>query len=104
MSTPKTKKNHLPLLQRKLFGSEQVPEAAAQARGDSSEPSEQSEILSQTELHKMQRELSHLYLKGKNKDIKVSNEFQIVYFLSFHKFQNILLMRAKNGASLDVIN
>ena len=60
------------MLQRKFFDLEQDPVAAAQARGDSSDPSEQSETLSQTELHKMQRELSHRYLEeNKNKFIKI---------------------------------
>ena len=62
----------LPLLQRKFSDLEQDPAAAAHARGDSSDPSEQSETLSQTELHKMQRELSHRYLEeNKNKFIKI---------------------------------
>lgn len=59
-------------MQRKFFDLEQAPAAAAHARGDSSDPSEQSETLSQTELHKMQRELSHRYLEeNKNKFIKI---------------------------------
>jgi hypothetical protein len=60
------------LLQRKFSDLEQDPVAAAHARGDSSDPSEQSETLSQTELHKMQRELSHRYLEeNKYKFIKI---------------------------------
>ena len=60
------------MLQRKFSDLEQDPVAAAHARGDSSDPSEQSETLSQTELHKMQRELSHRYLEeNKNKFIKI---------------------------------
>ena len=59
-------------MQRKFSDLEQDPVAAAHARGDSSDPSEQSETLSQTELHKMQRELSHRYLEeNKNKFIKI---------------------------------
>ena len=59
-------------MQRKFSNLEQDPVAAAHARGDSSDPSEQSETLSQTELHKMQRELSHRYLEeNKNKFIEI---------------------------------
>ena len=59
-------------MQRKFSNLEQDPVAAAHARGDSSDPSEQSETLSQTELHKMQRELSHRYLvENKKKFIKI---------------------------------
>ena len=59
-------------MQRKFSDLEQDPVAAAHARGDSSDPSEQSETLSQTELHKMQRELSHRYLEeNKNKFIRI---------------------------------
>ena len=63
------------MLQRKFSDLEQDPCAAAHARGDSSDPSEQSETLSQTELHKMQRELSHRYLEeNKNKNINIEIE------------------------------
>ena len=59
-------------MQRKFSDLEQDPCAAAHARGDSSDPSEQSETLSQTELHKMQRELSHRYLEeSKNKFMEI---------------------------------
>ena len=61
-------------MQRKFSDLEQDPVAAAHARGDSSDPSEQSETLSQTELHKMQRELSHRYLE-ENKKIVYQNSF-----------------------------
>ena len=60
------------MLHRKFSDLEQDPCAAAHARGDSSDPSEQSETLSQTELHKMQRELSHRYLEeNKNKFMEI---------------------------------